>query len=80
MWGFVVCVTGYWVICKFISPPTASFSEVSVFPPRTVEEEEEMVRKNRILFGLDPEPESPDSGSIEKIGERFDTKLADEKV
>jgi NCS1 family nucleobase:cation symporter-1 len=80
MWGFVVCVTGYWVICKFISPPTASFSEVAVFPPRTVEEEEEMVRKNRILFGLDPEPESPDSGSIEKIGERFDTKLADEKV
>jgi len=78
MWGFVVCLLGYWFICKFISPPTASFSEVAVFPPHTVEEEEEMERRNRVLFGL--EPESPDSGSIEKMGERIDTKLVDEKV
>ena len=42
-----------------------------------MEEEEEMERRNRVLFGL--ESESPDSGSVEKVAEKFDTKL-DDKV
>ena len=75
MWGFFTCVIVYYVICKYISPPTESLVDVAVFPPRTEEEEE--AQRNGVILG---QTESPDSGSIDKIGERIETKMVDEKV
>lgn len=75
MWGFTTCVIVYYVICKYISPPIQSFVDVPVFPPRTEEEEEAL--RNGVVLGT---PESPETGSIEKIQERVEVKLADEKV
>jgi NCS1 family nucleobase:cation symporter-1 len=34
----------YYVLCTYVSPPTDSFSEEAVYPPRTIEEEEERLR------------------------------------
>src|SRR5271170_6321324 len=48
MWGFVSCVVLYFILCKYIAPPTASLIDVPVFPPRTEEEEQERVKQNRI--------------------------------
>jgi hypothetical protein len=70
MWGFVTCTILYYVVCKYISPPTESFVDVAVFPPRTVEEEEA-----RVLMAQ--QQDSPDSDSVEKIGVNVDSKLSD---
>ena len=74
-WGFVTCTVLYYIICKYISPPTESLIDEAVFPPRTIEEEEA-----RVLMVRGEQAGSPDSGSVEKIGDNFDSKLADEKV
>ena len=85
MWGFVTCVVVYYVICKYISPPTASFSEFPVFPPHT-QEEEDAQKAGSLLVAEDGtlvivgQPDSPDSGSIDKVGGKIETNLADEKV
>ena len=78
MWGFFLCVIVYYVICTYISPPTESLVEVAVFPPRTEEEEAELVRQNRVLMGL--EPESPETGSVEKVGEKVETRVYESKL
>jgi nucleobase:cation symporter-1, NCS1 family len=76
-WGFVTCVVVYYVICKYISPPVASLSEVAVFPPRT-EEEEELQRQG--LFGNVENVTPSDSGSVEKVGVTVDAKMVEDRV
>jgi nucleobase:cation symporter-1, NCS1 family len=79
-WGFFSCVVNYYIICRYISPPPNLIDE-AVFPPRTLEEEE--AQKNGRLEAYRAgliDGDSPDSGSIEKVQETVDTKLADEKV
>lgn len=76
MWGFVTCVVLYYILCKYIAPPTESLIDVPVFPPRT-EEEEEAQRNGTLIVG---QGDSPDSGSIDKMGERIETKIHEEKV
>lgn len=34
----------YYVLCVYISPPVNSFTDEAVYPPKTVEEEEERLR------------------------------------
>ena len=34
----------YYVLCTYVSPPTDSFSEEAVYPPQTIEEENERLR------------------------------------
>jgi len=34
----------YYVLCTYISPPTGSLTDVPVYPPMTIEEEEERLR------------------------------------
>jgi hypothetical protein len=46
------------VICTYISPPVDSLSPVAVYPPKTIEEEEERLR----FLGRDSE-HSPDIGT-----------------
>jgi nucleobase:cation symporter-1, NCS1 family len=75
MWGFFSCLINYYILCKYIAPPTASLIDVPVFPPRT-EEEEEAQRAAAVLVG---ESGSPESGSTDKFGEKIETKL-EEKV
>jgi len=76
IWGFCVCVTLYYVICTYVSPPTESFVEVAVYPPRTEEEEQALINGSTVIVG------TPDSSSIDKNLEAKITedKLADEKV
>lgn len=35
----------YYILCTYISPPTASLSEVAVYPPKTIEEEDARLRE-----------------------------------
>jgi nucleobase:cation symporter-1, NCS1 family len=76
MWGFFSCVVVYYVICKYISPPVDSFSEVPVYPPRTEEEEQALINANAAMAGT-PETDSIDKNLDVNITE---VKLADEKV
>jgi NCS1 family nucleobase:cation symporter-1 len=46
----------YYVICTYISPPTSSFTDVAVYPPKTVEEEQERLRS---LGKASPDLDSP---------------------
>ena len=74
MWGFVVCVLMYYVICKYVSPPTESLVEVAVFPPRTEEEEQALAAGNVIEAPSDTDSfERKEKGTME-------AKMADEKV
>ena len=74
MWGFVVCVIMYYVICTYVSPPTESLVEVPVFPPRTEEEEQALAAGSVIEATSDSDSfEKKDKGAVE-------TKLADDKV
>lgn len=34
----------YYVLCVYISPPTDSFTDVAVYPPMTIKEEEDRVQ------------------------------------
>jgi hypothetical protein len=34
----------YYVLCVYVSPPTDSFTDVAVYPPMTIKEEEDRVR------------------------------------
>ena len=34
----------YYVICVYISPPVNSFTDEALYPPKTIEEEEERLR------------------------------------
>jgi NCS1 family nucleobase:cation symporter-1 len=45
LFGITMAASIYYVICTYISPPTSSFSEVAVYPPQTIEEEEARVRE-----------------------------------
>lgn len=77
MWGFVSCVVLYYILCTYISPPTASLVDVAVFPPHTEEEEQAMVEANL----AEATGHSSDVDSYErKLESTVDTKLADEKV
>lgn len=64
----------YYVICKYISPPTESLVEVATFPPRTEEEEQALAAGAVIEATSDTDSyEKKEKGTI-------DTKMADEKV
>lgn len=79
-WGFCSCVVNYYILCRYIAPPPNLIDE-AVFPPRTLEEEE--AQRNGQLEAYRAgliDSHSPDTGSIEKVQETVDTKLADEKV
>jgi NCS1 family nucleobase:cation symporter-1 len=51
------------VICVYISPPVSSLSPVAVYPPKTIEEEEERLRS---LGHSDSSPDIP-TPSDEKL-------------
>jgi nucleobase:cation symporter-1, NCS1 family len=75
MWGFFSCVLNYYILCKYIAPPTESLVDVAVFPPKTEEEEQALI--NAALIGETPS----ETGSLEKkfdVG--IDTKVADLNV
>jgi NCS1 family nucleobase:cation symporter-1 len=44
LFGILVAALIYYVICTCISPPIASFSAEAVYPPKTIEEEQERLR------------------------------------
>jgi len=44
LFGILMAAAIYYVICVYISPPTDSFTEVAVYPPQTIEEEQERLR------------------------------------
>ena len=69
-WGFVTCTVLYYVVCTYISPPTESLVDVAVFPPRTEEEEQAQINGTFGVAG----PESPDSGSVDKVGVTYDSE------
>jgi nucleobase:cation symporter-1, NCS1 family len=78
MWGFVMCVILYYVLCKYIAPPTESLVDEPVFPPRTEEEEQAQAASNAALIG---ELSSSETGSLEK--QKLDTEtniISDLKV
>lgn len=52
----------YYVINVYISPPVGTLSDVAVYPPRTIEEEEERLRS----LGINSSTESMDTPSDEK--------------
>jgi len=76
-WGFVMCVLVYYVICRYISPPTESMVDVPVFPPRTEEEEQALINGTAVIVGT-----PSDTGSIDKkLEPAVETmKTIDEKV
>jgi hypothetical protein len=41
---FVRATAIYYVLSVYVSPPTDSFTDVPVYPPMTIQEEEERVR------------------------------------
>ena len=52
----------YYVLCTYVSPPFDSFSEVAVYPPKTIEEEEERLRS----LGRKGSEAELDTPSVEK--------------
>jgi NCS1 family nucleobase:cation symporter-1 len=44
LFGILCSALVYYVLCVYISPPTDSFTEEAVYPPKTIEEEEERLR------------------------------------
>jgi nucleobase:cation symporter-1, NCS1 family len=76
LWGFVMCALIYYVICRFISPPTASYVDVAVFPPKTEEEEAALIAGSQIVEGTPSDTPSIDK----KLDSETTTKFADEKV
>jgi hypothetical protein len=48
----------YYVICVYISPPTSSFTDVAVYPPKTIEEEQERLRLHS--RSIVPDLDTPD--------------------
>ena len=64
----------YYVICKYVSPPTESMVEVAVFPPKTEEEEKALAAGNVIEAPSDTDSfERKEKGTME-------AKIADEQV
>jgi len=75
LWGFTMCVLIYYVICRYISPPTESYVDVAVFPPKTQEEEDALIA-GAVLVGTPSDTPSIDK----KLDGEISTKVADEKV
>lgn len=76
LWGFFMCAGLYYAICR-ISPPTESFVEVAVFPPKTEEEEAALIAASQaVLEGTPSEAPSIDK----KFEGEVTTKAVDEKV
>jgi nucleobase:cation symporter-1, NCS1 family len=71
MWGITVCTLLYYVICTYVSPPTESFVDVAVFPPRTEEEEQAQINSRLGIVESTSETGSLDKGEqIVKVDEK----------
>jgi len=57
LFGILMSTAIYYVLCTYISPPVSSLSPVAVYPPKTIEEEEERLRT---LGRHSPELDTPD--------------------
>jgi len=44
LFGILTAALIYYVLCVYVSPPVDSFSDEAVYPPKTLEEEEERLR------------------------------------
>lgn len=58
LFGILTAALIYYVICVYISPPVDSFSE-AVYPPKTIEEEEERLRSLGRRASLESEADTP---------------------
>jgi len=49
----------YYVISVYISPPVGTLSDVAVYPPRTIEEEEERLRSLGVEVSIESVVDTP---------------------
>jgi len=60
LFGIFTATLIHYVLSVYIAPPVDSFSEVAVYPPRTIEEEEERLRSLGRTASLEADLDTPD--------------------
>lgn len=59
LFGILTSAFIYYVLCVYISPPLDSWIEVAVYPPKTIEEEEERLRSLGRTSTLEADMDTP---------------------